>query len=99
MNPVSTVTCRPSSERVPHNVDAIASMAWYTPHAVAGDGSPDPPSDSLVPVTCRVTVEMKRREAKIPLEGRPRLSEALQRLVQLYEATDRPDQAAPAPVG
>jgi tetratricopeptide (TPR) repeat protein len=37
---------------------------------------------------------MKQREIKIPLEGRPRLRETLERLVQLYEATSRPDQAA-----
>jgi Flp pilus assembly protein TadD len=37
---------------------------------------------------------MKQREDKIPQEGRLRLKEALQRLVQLHEATDRPDQAA-----
>jgi hypothetical protein len=37
---------------------------------------------------------MKQREIKIPLEGKPRLRETLQRVVQLYEATNRPDQAA-----
>ena len=37
---------------------------------------------------------MKQREVNIPLEGKVRLSETLQRLVQLYEATNRPDQAA-----
>ena len=37
---------------------------------------------------------MKRRENKIPTLGRPRLKEALQRLVQLDEVTARPDQAA-----
>jgi tetratricopeptide (TPR) repeat protein len=37
---------------------------------------------------------MKQREIMIPREGKPRLKEALQRLVHLYEATDRPDQAA-----
>lgn len=37
---------------------------------------------------------MKQREVNIPLEGKARLSEAVQRLVQLYEAADRPDQAA-----
>ncbi len=37
---------------------------------------------------------MKQRVASIPLEGKPRLSETLQRLVQLYEATARADQAA-----
>jgi tetratricopeptide (TPR) repeat protein len=37
---------------------------------------------------------MKQREDKIPTEGKPRLKETLQRLVQLYEATGRPDQAA-----
>ena len=37
---------------------------------------------------------MKQREAKIPANGKLRLKETLQRLVQLYDATDRPDQAA-----
>lgn len=37
---------------------------------------------------------MKRREDKIPAVNKPRLKESLQRLVQLYEATGRPDQAA-----
>jgi hypothetical protein len=37
---------------------------------------------------------MKQREAKIPANGELRLKETLQRLVQLYEATSRPDQAA-----
>jgi tetratricopeptide (TPR) repeat protein len=38
--------------------------------------------------------EMKRREPQIPAAGKPRLTEALQRLVQLYESWDKPDQAA-----
>jgi len=37
---------------------------------------------------------MTQREANIPLEGKVRLKEALQRLVRLCEATNRPDQAA-----
>jgi serine/threonine protein kinase/tetratricopeptide (TPR) repeat protein len=37
---------------------------------------------------------MKQRELKIPAAGKPRLTEALQRLVQLYESWDKPDQAA-----
>jgi hypothetical protein len=37
---------------------------------------------------------MKQRQIMIPLEGKLRLRETLQRLVQLYEATTRPDQAA-----
>ncbi len=36
---------------------------------------------------------MKRREGQIPAGGRPRLKEAFQRLVQLYQATGRPDRA------
>jgi len=36
---------------------------------------------------------MKKREAKIPPQGKIRLTEALERLVQLYEATDKKDQA------
>jgi len=37
---------------------------------------------------------MKQREDKIPPDGKPRLKEALQRLVQFYEATSQPDKAA-----
>ena len=37
---------------------------------------------------------MKDREAKIPPQGKPRLTESLERLVQLYSAWGRPDQAA-----
>ena len=37
---------------------------------------------------------MKRREAKIPPQGKPRLAEALGRLVQLYEATSNIEEAA-----
>jgi hypothetical protein len=37
---------------------------------------------------------MKQREVSIPPEGKPRLRETLERLVQLYEATNRPGQAA-----
>jgi tetratricopeptide (TPR) repeat protein len=36
---------------------------------------------------------MKKRETKIPPQGKPRLREALQRLVQLSEETGRPEQA------
>jgi tetratricopeptide (TPR) repeat protein len=36
---------------------------------------------------------MKQREDQIPASSRPLLKEALQRLVQLYETTDRKDQA------
>ena len=37
---------------------------------------------------------MKEREAKIPPAAKPRLTEALERLVQLYDAWCKPDQAA-----
>lgn len=37
---------------------------------------------------------LKQREDKIPPEGKPRLPEALQRVVTLYEQTSRPNQAA-----
>ena len=37
---------------------------------------------------------MKQREDKIPQQGKPRVRESVQRLVQLYEATDRLEQAA-----
>ncbi|HEX4120922.1 MAG TPA: tetratricopeptide repeat protein [Verrucomicrobiae bacterium] len=36
---------------------------------------------------------MKQREGQIPPEGKVRLNETLQRLAQLYDATQRPDQA------
>jgi hypothetical protein len=37
---------------------------------------------------------MRDREEKIPAPGKPRLTEALQRLVQLYTALEKPDDAA-----
>jgi hypothetical protein len=37
---------------------------------------------------------MKKQEAKIPAQGKIRLTEVLERLVQLYEATDKKDDAA-----
>ena len=37
---------------------------------------------------------MKQRAAKIPKEVKPRLAEALERLVQLYDAWGKPDEAA-----
>jgi serine/threonine protein kinase/tetratricopeptide (TPR) repeat protein len=37
---------------------------------------------------------IKRQEARLPVEARPRLTEALERLVQLYDAWGKPDQAA-----
>ena len=37
---------------------------------------------------------MKEREAKIPHEYKRRVTEALERLVQLYDAWGKPDQAA-----
>ena len=37
---------------------------------------------------------MHDRVAKIPAYGKPRLQDALQRLVQLYEATNQPEKAA-----
>jgi tetratricopeptide (TPR) repeat protein len=37
---------------------------------------------------------MQERDATIPPPGKPRLTEALERLVQLYEAWEKPDQAA-----
>ena len=37
---------------------------------------------------------MKRREKTIPQQGKIRLPEAVERLVQLYEATGKKDEAA-----
>ena len=37
---------------------------------------------------------MKQREASIPPPGKIRLTEAIERLVQLYEATGKKDKAA-----
>jgi serine/threonine protein kinase/tetratricopeptide (TPR) repeat protein len=37
---------------------------------------------------------MKQREERIPFPGRSRLAEAVERLVQLYDATGKPDRAA-----
>jgi eukaryotic-like serine/threonine-protein kinase len=36
---------------------------------------------------------LKQREDKIPTEGKVRLNEALKRLAQLYDTTQRPEQA------
>ncbi|MHB8736664.1 MAG: hypothetical protein ACYC6M_15285 [Terriglobales bacterium] len=37
---------------------------------------------------------MKKQQAKIPPQGKVRLTEAVERLVQLYEAMDKKDDAA-----
>ena len=37
---------------------------------------------------------MKQREAKIPKEGKPRLPEALERIVKLYDGRGQKDKAA-----
>ncbi len=37
---------------------------------------------------------MKQREELVPTEGKVRLVEALERLVQLYESMEKPDEAA-----
>ena len=37
---------------------------------------------------------MKKQEAKIPPQGQVRLTEAVERLVQLYEAMDKKDDGA-----
>ena len=37
---------------------------------------------------------MKAREVQIPPAGKPRLTEALERLVKLYDAWSKPNQAA-----
>ena len=37
---------------------------------------------------------MKQREKAIPPQGKIRIPEAIERLVQLYEATDKKDDAA-----
>jgi hypothetical protein len=36
---------------------------------------------------------MKQREGAIPAPGKPRLTEAVERIVRLYEATGRPEKA------
>ena len=37
---------------------------------------------------------MRQREATIPPQEKPRLTEALEYVIQLYEATNKPEQAA-----
>jgi hypothetical protein len=37
---------------------------------------------------------LKQREAKIPTQGKVRLTEAVQRLIDLYTAWDKPNEAA-----
>ena len=36
---------------------------------------------------------MKQRSDKIPPQGKPRIAEALDRLIELAEATGKPDEA------
>jgi hypothetical protein len=45
------------------------------------------------PLLVRGYEGMKQRAAKIPIVGKPRLAEAQERLVELYDAWDKPDQA------
>src|SRR5262249_6556941 len=49
--------------------------------------------DEAEPLLVQGYEGMKQRAAKIPLGGRPRLAEALERLVQLYDAWGKPDKA------
>ena len=56
-------TWRPDSDGLPHSRSATAFIAHRTPQAVAGDGSPEPPSDSLTPVTWRVSRRMTSMSA------------------------------------
>ena len=56
-------TWRPASDGPPHSRSATAFMAHSTPQAVAGDGSPEPPSDSLTPVTWRVSRRIRSMSA------------------------------------
>jgi hypothetical protein len=46
------------------------------------------------PLLLRGYEGMKQREDKIPTQYRSRLAEALERLVQLYDAWNKPDEAA-----
>jgi hypothetical protein len=50
--------------------------------------------DKAEPLLLKGYLGMKEREEKIPVESKVRLSVALERLVQLFEATNRPDDAA-----
>jgi non-specific serine/threonine protein kinase/serine/threonine-protein kinase len=56
-----------------------------------------PPSKPLIGLAEPLLVQgyegMKPRAAKIPIEGKPRLAETLERLVQLYDGWGKPDQA------
>ena len=60
-----TTMCRPASDGPPHSRSATAYMAWRTPHAVAGDGSPEPPLSWLTPVAYRVTVRIMSMSAVV----------------------------------
>src|SRR5262249_13649376 len=51
---IVTRFCASVSE--PQRSSAHARMPMYTPIAVTGDGSPDPPSARLMPVTCAVSI-------------------------------------------
>ena len=37
---------------------------------------------------------LKRHEAEVPATAKARVAEALERVIQFYEATDKPDEAA-----
>ena len=60
--------------------------------------SPRSPFFTNLPLRCPLLVEgysgMKDREAKIPPTAKTRLPEAIQRLVDLYVAWEKPEQAA-----
>ena len=50
----TTATVRPFSEVSPNARSQLASTAAWTPSAVYGDGSPEPPRDCARPLTCFV---------------------------------------------
>jgi hypothetical protein len=48
----------------------------------------------IAPLLLADDASMKEREKTMPPQGQPRLTEAVERLVQLYETTRRKDKAA-----
>jgi hypothetical protein len=91
----------PEAERVLRECLAIRQTAqpedWSTSNtrsqlggALLGQGK----SAEAEPLILGGYEGLKARQARIPQPARPRLAEAAERVVQLYEAWNRPDRAA-----
>ena len=76
--------------------EADAWTTFNTQSLLGGSllGQKNLPPDAAEPLLLAGYEGMKAREAKIPAQGKPRLTEALERLVQLYDAWGKPSHAA-----